>query len=191
MVNGESLEGVESTKLLGVVVRSDLKWYDKTSNICKKGYQRLWMIRRLKILGANQNELLDVYFKQVRSILELAVPVWQPGLTQLEIKQIERVQKCALHIIVGEGYTDYNATLEALNCENLQVRRVRICEKFARKAVKNARYSNWFQSSSAAPPKINTRQYKTQTKYMPVQTRTERFKHSPIPYLTEILNKSK
>ena len=92
---------------------------------------------------------------------------------------------------MGEGYTDYNAALEALNCENLQVRRVRICEKFARKAVKNERYSNWFQFSSATPPRINTRQYKTQTMYMPVQTRTERFKHSPIPYLTEILNKSK
>ena len=31
------------------------------------------MIRRLKKLGANQEELLDIYFKQVRSIL--AVPV--------------------------------------------------------------------------------------------------------------------
>ena len=61
------------------------------------------MIRRLKKLGANKEELMDVYFKQVRSILEVAVPVWQPGLTQQELKQIERVQKCALHIILGRG----------------------------------------------------------------------------------------
>ena len=67
----------------------------------------------------------------MRSILELAVPVWQPGLTQQEIKQIERVQKCALHIILGEGYTDYNTALRALNCENLQARRVKICEQLA------------------------------------------------------------
>ena len=46
---------------------------------------------------------MDVYFKQVRSILEVAVPVWQPGLTQQELKQIERVKKCALHIILGRG----------------------------------------------------------------------------------------
>ena len=139
------------------------------------------MIRRLKKLGANQGELLDVYFKHVRSTLELAVPVWQPALTQHEIRQIERVQKCAFHIILGEGYIDYKTALETLDCENLQKRRVKICEKFAKKAVKNSRYSNWFQLNSAPPPKIKTRQYKKQTKYVPVQTRTERFKKSPLP----------
>ena len=92
---------------------------------------------------------------------------------------------------MGEGYTDYNTALRALNCENLQARRVKICEKFARKAVKNPSYSNWFQLNNATPPKINTRQTKKLTKYVPVQTRTERFKHSPIPYFTEILNQSK
>ena len=45
-------------------------------------------LKRLKSLGANKDELLDIYYKQVRSVLELAVPVWQPGLTQQEIRQI-------------------------------------------------------------------------------------------------------
>ena len=62
------------------------------------------MLRRLKGLGASEMEMLDVYYKQVRSVLELAVPVWQPALTQQEIKQIERVQRCALYIILGEDY---------------------------------------------------------------------------------------
>ena len=61
--------------------------------MCEKGYARLWMLRRLKSLGASIPEMLDVYQKQVRSVLELAVPVWEPGLTQLESKQIERVQR--------------------------------------------------------------------------------------------------
>ena len=74
---GDHLEVVETAKLLGVVVRSDTRWYDNTNFICKKGYQRLGMIRRLKNLGANNEELLDVYMKQVRSVLELAVPVWK------------------------------------------------------------------------------------------------------------------
>ena len=47
------------------------------------------MLRRLKGLGANEEEILDVYQKQVRSVLELAVPVWQAGLTQQEVRQIE------------------------------------------------------------------------------------------------------
>ena len=90
---GESLKVVEQYKLLGVVIRSDLKWNDNTDLICRKGYPRLWILRRLKRLGANKQELLDIYYKQVRSVLELAVPVWQPALTQLEKRQIERVQK--------------------------------------------------------------------------------------------------
>ena len=69
------LEVVEKFKLLGVQIRSDLKWFDNSNYICQKGYERLWMLRRLKGLGANSSELLDVYEKQVRSILEMAVPV--------------------------------------------------------------------------------------------------------------------
>ena len=185
---GESLEVVEKCKLLGVVIRSDLKWYDNTDLICRKGFQRLWILRRLKKLGANRQELLDIYYKQVRSVLELAVPVWQPALTQQEKKQIERVQKCALYVILGEGYIGYNTALEVLSCESLETRRIKICEKFAKKAVKNPRYNNWFAMNTAPPPSINTRQHKTQPKYKQVQTRTERFQKSPIPYLVELLN---
>ena len=79
------------------------------------------------------DELLDVYQKQVRSVLELAVPVWQPGITKQERNQIERVQKCASYIILGESYTHYTQALELLDIENLEVRRKKICEKFAKK----------------------------------------------------------
>ena len=81
------LDVVEKFKLLGVIIRSDMKWYDNTDYICQKGYERLWMLRRLKGLGASEDEILDVYEKQVRSVLELAVPVWQPGVSQQEVRQ--------------------------------------------------------------------------------------------------------
>ena len=76
---------VESTKLLGVKITSDLKWYENTQYICSKGYARLWMLRRLKILGAETEELLDIYRQQVNSVMELAAPVWSPGLTKAKI----------------------------------------------------------------------------------------------------------
>ena len=94
-MGGEHLEVVEKYKLLGVIIRSDLKWQDNTDFICQKGYARLWLLRRLKGLGANMLEMLDVYEKQVRTVLEMAVPVWQPALTKQESVQIERVQRCA------------------------------------------------------------------------------------------------
>ena len=45
------LEVVEEFKLLGVMFQTDLRWQANTDYMCKKGYARLWMIRRLKALG--------------------------------------------------------------------------------------------------------------------------------------------
>ena len=44
---------------------------------------------------------LDIYIKQIRCIMELAVAVWELGLTENESTQIERVQKVAFHIFLG------------------------------------------------------------------------------------------
>ena len=54
-------------------------------------YKRLWMLRRPKQLGANSDELFDVFIKQVRSVLELAVPVWHSNITVKERCDLERV----------------------------------------------------------------------------------------------------
>ena len=148
------------------------------------------MLRRLKGLGASESEILDVYMKHVRSVLELAVPVWQPALTQNEVKQIERVQRCALYIILGEQYDNYDHALDLLEIENLNDRRSNLCEKFAKKSAKHQKFTNWFSENTEVPPNIATRgnENKVITKYNPVQTRTKRYRDSPLPYLTDILN---
>ena len=185
---GEFLEVVESYKLLGVILRSDMKWNENTDYICQKGYSRLWLIRRLKSLGANESEMVDVYTKQVRSILEMAVPVWQAGLTNYESYQIERVQRSAFHIILGEGYANYQDALLKLNCDKLSDRRMKLCETFAKKLVKHKQFKNWFDEKSDKLTNMNTRFKKAKVKYKEVLTRTERYQKSPIPFLTNILN---
>ena len=57
------LEVVDSVKILGLIIRSDMRWYDNTNYMCQKGYKRLWMLRRLKGLRASLDELKDVYTK--------------------------------------------------------------------------------------------------------------------------------
>ena len=54
------LEVVDSFKLLGVMIRSDMRWCDNTNYICQKGYKRLWVLRRLRCLGASKEEMKDV-----------------------------------------------------------------------------------------------------------------------------------
>ena len=71
--NGSQLEVTDEIILLGVQVRSDLS--SNTTKICQAAYSRLWMLRRLKPLGASEAELLDVYDKQVRCMVEFSTPV--------------------------------------------------------------------------------------------------------------------
>ena len=37
------LEVVDSLLLLGLIVRSDMRWCDNTNYICQKGCKRLWV----------------------------------------------------------------------------------------------------------------------------------------------------
>ena len=142
------------------------------------------MFRTLKNLGATEEELFDVYVKQIRSCLEMAVPVWEPGLTKLERKQLERVQKSAFSIILGINYRSYEDALVLLNMDSLSSRRKSICLKFAKKALKNPKYTNWFKPNVNNGP--DTRSEKNVL--LPVSTRTKRFDHSPLPFLTNLLN---
>ena len=54
------IEVVEKLKLLGVQITNDLKWNANTIFIIKKPYSKLWMPRRLKLNGANTNEIKDI-----------------------------------------------------------------------------------------------------------------------------------
>ena len=92
-LDNQELEMVEEMRLLGVVVRSDMTWSSNTKQMLTKAYKRLWSMRRLKGMGATLEDLKDVYLKQVRSVLELAVPAWNGALTQTDGKDIERVKK--------------------------------------------------------------------------------------------------
>ena len=48
-------------KLLGVIITNDLKWDENTDFITKKAFSRLWLLRRLKKLGASNEALIDIY----------------------------------------------------------------------------------------------------------------------------------
>ena len=144
------------------------------------------MVRRLQGLGTHNEHLIDVYIKHVGSILEIAVPVWHNAITQVESENIERVQKCALHIILGDNYLSYEDALNTTKLETLKCRRDQLSLKFALKAEKHSKFNNWFKPHQS---KIKTRQ--KQDKYCHVLARTMRLMKSPISYLTTLLNNHK
>ena len=168
----------------GIELSSDMEWNANTVNIVANGFKRIWMLRRLKSMGTEVPELKDVFIKQIRSVLELAVPVWHCSLTLADRANIERVQKAALHVMLGDKYESYSRALKLTGLETLESRRIKLCSKFASKSMKHPKHSNWYKVNTKV---TNTRQQ--QPKFRPVVSRTVRFSRSPISFLTDILNK--
>ena len=75
-LDGKKLDVVNETKLLGLVVTSNCRWESNTKQVVAKGNARLWFLRRLKLLGASQDTLIDIYKLFCRSTLEFSAPVW-------------------------------------------------------------------------------------------------------------------
>ena len=182
-IEGKSIETVEEMKILGITISNDLKWKANTTEMTKRAYNRLWMVKRLKSHGASIEDLVDVYTKQIRSILEFGVPVWNPNLTKDESYQIERVQKAFLHIVLGREYIDYEKALNSTNLESLEVRRISLSTKFAKRSANHPKHKHWFALNENIK---NTR--RKRPVYKPPLYRLERYRHSPIPYLTSLLN---
>ena len=141
----ENIEVKKETKLLGVVLTTDLKWERNTEFICSKAYKRIWILRRLKQLDIEPLYLLEVYLKEIRSILELAVPAWHSGLTLKQSADIERVQRVAVSIILSDFQTrkshmPYDMALVTLGIEPLYHGREILCKNFAVKTVKSRHF---------------------------------------------------
>ena len=97
-----------------------------TDSLIKRAYAKIWIIRRLKSLGASRRSLLDTYYKHVRSILEYAAPAWNGAITVSEAGRLERVQRTVLGVIFTKKGKSYKELLAENNIERLSVRRKRI-----------------------------------------------------------------
>ena len=99
----ENIKVTDETKLLGIVITNDLKWERNTHFICTKAYRKIWILRRLKQLDIEPLYILEVYLKEIRSILELAVPAWHSGLTNNQlILNVSRGLLFALYQVMGK-----------------------------------------------------------------------------------------
>ena len=182
--DGTRIENISETMLLGVVVSQDLKWDKNTSYICQKARKRLWILRRLMEFKLSPQELFDVYIKEIRSVLELAVPVWHPGLTKSQTNKIENVQKSAFKIILQEHYKNYQQACTHLSALTLAERRYNLCLKFAKKNMKSE--NSFF---TKLEPKSNTRNSRNIVQIP--RCNFKRYENSSIPYLARILNHNK
>ena len=179
--DGTPIEYIAETKLVGVVLSQDLKWKKNTTYICEKARAKLWTLRRLLKFDLDVYDLFDVFCKEIRSILEMAVPVWHSSLTKQQSYDIENIQKLAMKIILQEKYVNYELACTLFSAKTLAARRLQLCTKFALKNQKSEQslFSNFI-------PQVNTRQKSNLVREY--RCNTKRYQRSSLPFMASLLN---
>ena len=183
-LNNQNIEVIEETKLLGTTVTNDLKWDVNTANLVKKANASMQLLRKIAEFAPPISDLKQIYTLFVRSILEQSAVVWHSSLTEENKSDLERVQKSAVKIILGDSFTGYKKALNILNLQSLDERREELCLKFARKCTKHPKLKGMFPKND----KQHTMNLRKSEKFKVEKTFTERYKNSPIVYMQRLLN---
>ena len=141
------------------------------------------LLHKLVDFGVPQADLVHIYILYIRSILEQSCQVWHSSLTLDCVQNLERVQKTALKIILQSEYESYSNALERTSLTTLFERRSKLCLNFAKNCLKHPEMRKMFPQNNQ-----NDRNTRFKEKFVVEQARTERFKHSAIPYMQRLLN---
>ena len=180
-LDGNILEKVSATKLLGVWISEDLDWELNTSELCKKAYSRISLLCKLKYVGMSTQDLLKTYISFIRCLLEYACVVWHSTLTVNQTCALERVQKTCLRVILGRDYEGYESALEVSNLETLEVRREKLCLSFGKKCLLSSNHRSLFPRNIP----LHNHNLREQNLFTVVQARTERLRRSCIHLISK------
>ena len=181
-LNGTTLEQVNVTKLLAIWISEDLSWSKNTKEI----YPRVSMLTKLKYVGVEIEDLLNIYILFIRSCTEYCSVAFHSSLTGEHASDLERIQKTCLKIILGDNYISYDAALEMTGLSSLFERREKRCLDFSLKCLKHPQNSRLFPLN---PNYMNPSYEGRNTERFVVKfARTGTYKKSTIPYCQRLLN---
>ena len=136
-INDNTLEEIRDCKLLRLIISNNLSFDKNTQEIVRKGYTRMIILHKLYEFNLPISEMVNIYILFIRSILEQSCIVWHSSISQEDSNSLERVQKTALRIILGQEYIDYQTALILTGLPTLKQRRADLCLQFAKRNVKN------------------------------------------------------
>ena len=183
-IMNDTIETISEVKLLGTTITSDLSWSRNTENLVKDSNKRMQFLHRAKKFTNNIKDLKKIYMLQIRSKLEQSAAVWHSSLTKKDSRDLERVQKAALKVILGEKYQNYEDALRTIKIDSLEERRQKICLKFAQQCLRNEKLRDMF------PKNLSDHKMKKRSveKFIVTKASTERLRKSAIPSMQRQLN---
>ena len=141
------------------------------------------MLRRMMNLGLDYGIILDIYFKEIRSVLEYGAVIFHSGLTNKQSDDIEQIQKLVLRLVshyIGVKFS-YTEACIYFSAEPLFSRRLVQCEKFIKHNSKSEK--SLFHLNSH---KHDTRPNKF--KYKEYKCNTVRYYNSPLVFFKRLAN---
>ena len=178
--NGENLEVLEETRLLGLVLTSDLRWAANTRSIYIKAMGKMWLLRRMIKLQLEPKIVCDYYIKEIRVLAEQGVSIWNSGLTKGQVNDLEKIQKVALKIILGDDFRSYD-----MACSFFNLKPDKLCTHFAVQLFKSDRSDQFFTRHNK---QVNTRY---EDPVLEAKCNTVRCYNAPHNYLSRLVNQNK
>lgn len=176
MVGGETIERVDTFKLLGVFFNSRLTWDDHVTYILGRVSKRFYIIFQLARIGVPPCDIILIYIALIRSVLEYACAVWHTSLTKSQSDDLERVQRRCLKIIYPQ--LSYREALHLANIERLVDRREKIVKNIFNE-IKQPGHVLGHLLTARTEHDHNTR---ASYLYQLPAAKTKRFSSSFIPY---------
>ena len=99
------------------------------------------------------------------------------------MEDLERIQKIVLKVILTDRYTTYVDAFSILKVDTLENRHKTLCLHFPLKCLRNQHHRGLFKEKTS--PYHNHRNLK---KFEEPHCHTKRYKMSPVPYITRLLN---
>ena len=134
---GTELEQVETYKVLGFQLQSNLKITEHIKTMLTKVACKVWALRTVMENNGGITVGKQFYITWISCHLENMAPVWHSKLTKRQSDSIEKVQQKCFRIILRKGYTDYQQACKTLGLVTQAERREELCFKFVQNAMKH------------------------------------------------------
>jgi hypothetical protein len=119
------LQPQSSVKFLGVFADQKLNFNKHIDCLISKCKTRLFLMRKLKLIGLNVEGLKLFYTTNIHSIMCYAIPAFYTFLSEYNKSRLEIVQKAALRVFLPEF--DYEERCLALELTNLNDFMFKMC----------------------------------------------------------------
>ena len=162
---------------------SNMTWQEHVNNIVSNASKALYMLYIMRRFNPPHQRLLKVYTAYIRPLLEYCSPVFHAGLTAIQAKQIESVQKRALKIIAGFD-NSYQDLLKRFSIESLVDHRQEMCLRLGKQMLRNPAHRGMLPPTRQSISGRCTRGMDTLQPFCC----SARLRRSTIPHMTSLLN---